>query len=72
MQGERGNHVDWLAMAGLSVRSELGGVTTPGQCYITSWPGTHAEARQQDTRTDRSQRLPWTLSSSLACEPERG
>ena len=40
MQGERGNHVDWLAMAGLSVRSELGGVTTPGQCYITS--GTHA------------------------------
>ena len=48
MQGERGNHVDWLVMAGLSVRSELGGVTTPGQCYITSWPRTHAEARQQD------------------------
>ena len=47
---ERGDHVDWLAMAGLSVRSELGGVTTPGQCYIMAhhtMAGTHAETPGQ-------------------------
>ena len=52
-------------MAGLSVRSELGGVTTPGQCYITQ--GTHAPGTRHHTGTDRSQ---LRVSRASACGEE--
>ena len=42
---------------GLSVRSELGGVTTPGQCYITASPGTHTDRSLDTVDTEQLTRL---------------